>query len=115
VEETAPQRIAEKPIYQTVWGEKKEDWLKASVTGFIGPDTDNILVMYADGDDLWRKKQNERFVHALQSAGSANVSAVEVQDRTHRTIMSRILETDDSVGDLISDFMIKRVKATAEE
>ena len=107
VEETAPQRIATKAVYKSIWGETKEAWLAASVTDFIGPGRDNILVMYADGDDLWRKKQNERFVRDLTSAGNFNVSAIEVKNRTHTTILSNISAEDDQVSELMANFISK--------
>ncbi|MFT6712050.1 MAG: hypothetical protein ACJATO_002439, partial [Arenicella sp.] len=90
---------------KSIWGEQKEDWLKASVTGFIGPNINNILVIYADGDDLWRKEQNQRFVQDLKSEGNSNVTAIEVRRRTHTTIISKVLEQDDQVGDLILSFV----------
>lgn len=105
VEETAPDRISQNPVYKTIWGEESEGWLNASVTPFIGPDRDNILVIYADGDDPWRKNQNERFVQALTAEGNSNVNAIEVYNRTHTTLMSAILEQDDQIGGLISDFI----------
>lgn len=105
VEETAPGRITTNPVYKSIWGDKKEGWLKASVSGFIGADQNNILVIYADGDDLWRKEQNTRFVRDLKSEGNSNVTAIEVGNRTHITIMSEILEQDDQVSKLIVNFI----------
>jgi acetyl esterase/lipase len=105
VEETAPKRITSDPVFKSIWGEKKEDWLEASVSSFIGPDRNNILVIYADGDDLWRKEQNKRFVRALKSEGNSNVTSIEVQNRTHTTIMSEILKQDDQVSKLIINFI----------
>lgn len=105
VEETAPGRITTNPVYKSIWGDKKEGWLKASVSGFIGADQNNILVIYADGDDLWRKEQNTRFVRDLKFEGNSNVTAIEVGNRTHITIMSEILEQDDQVSKLIVNFI----------
>ena len=105
VEETAPERITTNPVYKSIWGDKKEGWLKASVSGFIGADQNNILVIYADGDDLWRKEQNTRFVRDLKFEGNSNVTAIEVGNRTHITIMSEILEQDDQVSKLIVNFI----------
>ena len=105
VEETAPKRIASDAVYKSIWGEKSKEWLKASVSGFIGPDQNDILVIYADGDDLWRKEQNERFVSELKSKGNANIRAIEVKNRTHTTILSEILEKDDQVGELMVNFI----------
>jgi len=105
IEETAPQRIASNAVYASIWGETKQDWLSASVTPFIGPDHNNILVIYADGDDAWRKEQNTRFVQDLKSEGCTNIAAIEVPDRNHKTIMSKIPDQDDQIVDVISHFI----------
>ncbi|WP_296705628.1 alpha/beta hydrolase [Algoriphagus sp.] len=107
VEETAKDRIAMDSTYKSIWGTDPENWLKASVTPHILPNRDNILLIYADGDDAWRKEQNERFASAMRAAGNLNVSTEEVPNRTHGTILTSILATDDKVVSLISDFILK--------
>ncbi len=115
VEETAPERIASNPIFKSIWGDKRDGWLKASVTPYIGPDRDNILVIYADGDDAWRKEQNRRFVAGLQREGNSNVAALEVANRNHRTIMSDILKQDDQIGNVVVNFSSQLVGASSKK
>lgn len=100
VEETAPER----PM--TVWGSNPEDWLAASVTPHIGPDRPPMLLLYADGDDGWRREQNERFAAAMRAAGS-DVRAEALPGRDHRSIIEKINEPDDLVGPRIREFLAR--------
>jgi acetyl esterase/lipase len=108
VEETARDRIAQDSIHGSIWGDDAQGWRQASVTPHIGPDRDNILLIYADGDDAWRKEQNERFARAMRAAGNRHVSTVEVPNRDHGSLIGAILEEDDRVGMLIGDFIGRR-------
>ena len=83
VEETARDRP------KTVWGTSEKDWFQASVTPYVGAGKPPMLLMYADGDDAWRREQNERLKIQLSTAGS-KVNAVEIADRTHGSIMSKM-------------------------
>jgi len=108
VEETAKDRIERDSIFQTIWGNDEQSWLKASVTPHIGPNRDNILLIYADGDDAWRKEQNERFALAMIEAGNHRVLTQEVPNRTHGSLISAIMDNDDKIINLISDFILNQ-------
>ena len=99
VEETARDRP------KTVWGTNPDDWLAASVTPHIGPSEVDFLLLYADGDDAWRKAQNERFVVEMRKAGTASIRALELGDRDHRSLMTRINEPSDQIGAQIRAFV----------
>lgn len=99
VEETARDRP------KTVWGENPAVWLEASVTPQIRPWDGRMLLIYASGDDDWRKAQNERFETAMRAAGSPAVEAVEAPGRDHVTILTGMNAPDDPVGDLIVRFI----------
>ena len=107
VEETAKVRIERDSIYKTIWGNELQSWVRASVTPHILPDRDNILLIYADGDDDWRKEQNERFAIAMRAAGNLNVFTKEVPNRNHLTLLTAILDDDDIIVDLVHDFVMK--------
>lgn len=98
VEETAKDRP------KIVWGEDPEDWLAASVTPHIDASTP-MLLLYADGDDDWRRRQNETLAAAMNAAGNADVTAVELPDRDHRTLIERIEEDSDEVAPRIAAFI----------
>ena len=107
VEETAKVRIERDSIYKTIWGNEPQSWIEASVTPNILPNRDNILLIYADGDEDWRKEQNERFATAMVAAGNLRVFTEEVSNRTHLTLLTAILDNDDRIVNLLSDFVMK--------
>lgn len=89
----------------TVWGEDPEAWLNASVTPHIGPGRGSMLLIYADGDDEWRKRQSDAFGEAMRAAGRSDVRVVEVPDRGHRTLMTQMNTGDDRIGELVLRFV----------
>jgi len=101
VEETA----ADRP--KDVWGENPADWLQASVTPYITAGKGPMLLIYADGDDEWRRDQNDRFGEAMRAAGN-RVRVVEVPNRTHTSIMSAMNADDDQIGGLLRRFLGRR-------
>ncbi|WP_445385800.1 alpha/beta hydrolase [Robiginitalea sp. IMCC44478] len=107
VEETAKVRIERDSVYKTIWGNEPENWVQASVTPHILPDRNNILLIYADGDEAWRKEQNERFAKAMTDIGNLRVYTKEVPNRDHLTLLSKILDEDDRIVKLIHDFVMK--------
>ncbi len=99
VEETARDRI------KTVWGEDPAAWLSASVTPHIVPGRPPMLLIYADGDDAWRRGQNEKFGEAMHAAGNHDIRIVQVPDRNHTSLMSRMNASDDQIRDLVLSFI----------
>lgn len=98
VEETAPDRD------RSVWGEDPATWLAASVRPYVAPGKGPMLLIYADGDDGWRRDQNDRFGEAMEEAGN-HVRVVEVPDRNHGSLMSEMNADDDRIGDLVLEFI----------
>ena len=99
VEETA----ADRP--KDVWGTDPADWLNASVTPHISTARGRMLLIYADGDDDWRRRQNETFGEAMAAAGNDTVHVVEVPNRNHGSLMSELNAADDQIGDLMLRFI----------
>ena len=64
-----------------------------------------MLLIYADGDDEWRREQNERFGEAMRSAGNHGVRVVEVPNRNHMSLMTDLNASDDHIGDLMLRFI----------
>ena len=108
VEETARDRIETDSTYKTIWGNNPDKWLEASVTPHIDANRDNILLIYADGDDAWRKAQNERFAKMMTNAGNLNVTTNEVPNRDHASIITAISDKDDQLVKLINKFVWKK-------
>jgi len=108
VEQTAKDRIATDPIYKSIWGDDFKSWKQASVTPHISANRDNILLLYADGDDDWRKAQIKRFARSMTVAGNYQVHTQEVPNRDHISIITGITEEDDRIANLIIDFVLKK-------
>ncbi len=107
VEETAKDRIERDSIYKTIWGNEPQSWMQASVTPHILPHRDSILLIYADGDDDWRKEQIKRFAKEMTGAGNLHILTNEVSNRNHMTLISAIPDNDDMIVNLIRDFILK--------
>ena len=98
VEETARDRP------KTVWGTDEKVWLAASVSPYVGAGKPPMRLIYADGDDDWRRAQNERLKTALSKAGST-VDTVEIADRTHVSSMTKMGDTGDATVKQIAAFI----------
>jgi acetyl esterase/lipase len=88
-----------------VWGTDPADWLAASVTPHISRAKGRMLLIYADGDSEWRRKQNDRFGAAVRAAGNNGVQVVEVPNRDHSSLLTSLNAKDDRIGDLIRRFI----------
>lgn len=72
---------------KTVWGTDEAVWLDASVTPYIGGSKPPMLLIYADGDDDWRREQNQRLAAELSDAGN-DAAVIEIANRTHGSVNS---------------------------
>jgi acetyl esterase/lipase len=104
VEEVAPSR----PKY--VWGGDPAAWPAASPASYLQSAAPPFLIVYADGDEDWRRAQNERMAAGLREAGHAGVEIRQVRGRDHMTINDHIAPGDE-VADLLLDFVARRVGA----
>ena len=80
---------------KTVWGTDEAVWLDASVTPYIGASKPPMLFIYADGDDDWRREQNQRLAAELSAAGN-DAAVIEIADRTHGSVNSNMGEDLDT-------------------
>ena len=74
---------------KTVWGTNEQVWLEASVTPYIGANKPPMLFIYADGDDAWRREQNQRLASALTADGNS-AAVIQISDRTHGSVNSKM-------------------------
>ena len=63
-----------------------------------------MLILYADGDEDWRRQQNVEAAQALKTAGLANITIAMIKGRTHDTIWSDIGDDRDEVAERIIRF-----------
>ena len=80
---------------KTVWGTDEAVWLDVSVTPYIGGSKPSMLFIYADGDDDWRREQNQRLATELTAAGN-DAAVIEIADRTHGSVNSNMGEDLDT-------------------
>jgi acetyl esterase/lipase len=82
VEKVAPDRPKD------VWGADPKLWPDASPAKYVSAGAPPTLLLYADGDDPWRRQQNEEMAKAMK------VEAVQIAGRDHLGIFTKL-----AVGD----------------
>lgn len=85
-----------------VWGEDASVWKEASPAGYVRADAPPLLLLYADGDDAWRRQQNEDLAKALQKKGHADVDTVQISARDHRGIWTSISPDDETLDAMLA-------------
>jgi acetyl esterase/lipase len=88
-----------------VWGTDERVWVDASPAHHLRAGVPPMLVLYADGDEAWRRQQNLDMAQALEAAGNARVEIVQIAGRTHNSIWSRVAEDGDETADRIIKFV----------
>jgi nitrogen regulatory protein PII len=51
-----------------------------------------VLIIYTDGDEAWRRTQNDDMAAALRAAGHKDVTVHQVRGRTHMSVWTRMLD-----------------------
>ena len=80
---------------KTVWGTDEKVWLQASVKPYIGSDKPPMLMIYAHGDDDWRKQGIEQLKTELHAAGTRKVETLQVADRDHGSVLTKMSDAAD--------------------
>jgi acetyl esterase/lipase len=90
---------------KTLWGADPKAWPDASPAHHLHPGVPRMLILYADGDDPWRRQQNVEMGERLRRAAGAPVDVVEVPDRSHVSIWERLSQPGDPVSERIIAFV----------
>jgi acetyl esterase/lipase len=90
---------------KSVWGTDPNVWVDASPAHHLRADMPRTLIMYADGDEPWRRAQNTDMALALKVAGSAPVDIVRIADRTHMSIWHKLGEPNDPASERVIAFV----------
>jgi acetyl esterase/lipase len=90
---------------KSVWGTDQNVWVDASPAHHLHPRVPPILILYADGDEQWRRDQNVEAAQALRAAGNTRVEIVQIAGRTHNSIWSRLNDAGDEVSERIVKFV----------
>jgi acetyl esterase/lipase len=78
---------------------------EAAPVYFARKDTPPFLVLYADHDMTARAEENAYFVALMKGAGHEHIEGLQVADRTHGSIASRITEPVDPAREAILRFV----------
>jgi acetyl esterase/lipase len=95
------------------WGTDVTVWKAASPATYIGRDVPPLLLLYADGDDEWRRKQQDEFASALRDRGNKDVEVRMIQGRTHDTVWNEMAKGDEDTSRAILQFVNRLVKVSS--
>lgn len=93
-----------------IWGADPKAWPAASPASYVRADVPPLLLLYADGDDPWRRQQQLDFAAALRAAGDTNVETRMIKGRTHLTIWYTMKDGPDETSRAIVQFVTKVLK-----
>lgn len=87
-----------------VWGTDATVWRAASPAAYIAAGAPPLLLLYADGDDGWRRNQQHEFANALRVKGNRDVELRMITGRTHNSIWSEMMgsATDDTTRAILA-------------
>jgi len=89
---------------RSVWGNDPKQWLAASPAQFVRKDAPRTILIYADGDEDWRRKDNEDFKAAVAKAGG-RIESHQINGRSHMSILRRMPAIDDETTSLMLQLM----------
>jgi acetyl esterase/lipase len=94
-------RVAPMPDRPTsVWGTDRDDWQEGSPAQYARKDAPPAILIYADGDEDWRRQDNEDFKTAVSRAGG-RIETHQISERNHMSILRRIPSPDDDTTALM--------------
>lgn len=85
---------------RSVWGNDPNGWLAASPAQYARRDAPRTILVYADGDENWRRQDNEDFKAAVAKAGG-RIESHQINGRTHMSILRRMPGPDDETTALV--------------
>lgn len=95
------------------WGTDVNVWKAASPATYVGPGVPPLLLLYADGDDDWRRGQQGEFATALRKAGVRDVDVRMIGGRTHNTVWSEMTRGDEDTSRAIVQFVNRLVQSSS--
>ena len=90
---------------KSVWGTDTRVWVDASPAHHLHAGVPPMLILYADGDEDWRRRQNVEVAQAIKAAGSGNVTLAMIKGRTHMSIWNDMGAEHDEVAERIIAFV----------
>jgi acetyl esterase/lipase len=94
---------------KSVWGTDQQAWVDASPAHRVRAGAPPLLLLYADGDEEWRRQQNTEMAAALTAAGNEQVEIARITGRTHRTIWANMANARDETAARIIQFVRRTI------
>jgi acetyl esterase/lipase len=95
------------------WGADVNVWKAASPATYIRRNVPPLLLLYADGDDEWRRKQQDEFATALRERGDNDVEVRMIKGRTHNTVWTEMANGDEDTSRAILQFVSRLANVTS--
>lgn len=89
---------------KSVWGTSRDVWIDASPAHHLHAAAPPMLILYADGDEDWRRQQNVEIAAAMKAAGHSTVEVAMIGGRNHATIWERVGDKGDETAERIIRF-----------
>lgn len=90
-----------------VWGDDMKVWMEASPSRYVRNSLPPMFLVYADGDEPWRRQDNVDYHRELRAAGHTRVDIKEIRNRDHMGILYQMPDTADETTLLMLDFLKK--------
>jgi acetyl esterase/lipase len=88
-----------------VWGTDTAVWKAASPASYLRKEAPPMLLLYADGDDEWRRQQQADFLADMKKAGAKAIETKMIAGRTHGSIWSQMKNANDETASAIIAFL----------
>jgi len=89
---------------KSVWGNDRNVWVDASPAHHMLASAPNMLILYAERDEDWRREQNVEMAAAMKAAGHKSIEIAMIPNRNHATIWSRVGNAGDETAERIIRF-----------
>jgi acetyl esterase/lipase len=96
-----------------VWGADLNDWKAASPAQYLRGHVPPMLLLYADGDEPWRRQQQQDFAAALRAAGHERVESQMIAERTHMSILGKMGESGDPTTEALVRFVDRTLSVSS--
>src|SRR5262249_57442367 len=88
-----------------VWGTDPAVWVDASPAHHLRAGMPPTLIIYADGDEPWRRAADVDMAAAIEAAGSRVVDVVRIANRSHMSIWRKMSEDADPASERVIGFV----------
>jgi acetyl esterase/lipase len=97
-----------------VWGTDAAVWRQASPSAHVNGAAPPMLVVYADGDEPWRRQQQMDFVKDLRAAGARSIDLRMIAGRSHMSIWWNMKDAKDETAAAIVQYIQQQVKSATQ-